>query len=62
MLTIKEVGQLLHVHRNTLRRWSEQGIIKAYRIGPRGYRRFRTEDVAQFLLETSESIPAGELK
>ena len=31
MLTIAEVS-LLHVHPNTLRRWSEEGIIRAYRI------------------------------
>jgi len=46
MLTIRQVSQLLHVHSNTLRRWTEQGIIKAYRIGPRGDRRFRAEDIA----------------
>jgi excisionase family DNA binding protein len=45
LLTVREVSQLLHLHSNTLRRWSDQGIIKAYRIGPRGDRRFRPEDV-----------------
>ena len=62
MLTIREVSQQLHVHTNTLRRWTEQGILKAYRIGPRGDRRFRAEDVAQLLLETGESIPVSGLK
>ena len=50
MLTIKEVSQLLQVHSNTLRRWSDQGVIKACRIGPRGDRRFRPEDVAVLVL------------
>ena len=50
MLTIREVSQILHVHSNTLRRWSDQGIIKAYRIGPRGDRRFKRADIA-FILE-----------
>ncbi len=57
MLTVSEVSQLLHVHSNTLRRWTEQGIIKAYRIGPRGDRRFRAEDVAVLLLEDNKGIP-----
>jgi excisionase family DNA binding protein len=57
MLTVREVSQLLHVHSNTLRRWTEQGIIKAYRIGPRGDRRFRAEDVAVLLLEDNKGIP-----
>ena len=45
LLTISETSQRLHVHRNTLRRWSDQGIVRVYRIGPRGDRRFRSEDV-----------------
>ena len=53
MLTVREVSRLLHVHSNTLRRWSDHGVIKAYRIGPRGDRRFRPEDIALILLEES---------
>ena len=56
MLTVREVSQLLHVHSNTLRRWSDQGVIKAYRIGPRGDRRFRAEDIAVLLLEENNGL------
>ena len=49
MLTIREVAKLLHVHPNTLRRWGNDGKIKAYRITARGDRRFKREDVARFL-------------
>ena len=56
MLTVREVSQLLHVHSNTLRRWTEQGIIRAYRIGPRGDRRFRAADIAVLLLEDNKGI------
>jgi excisionase family DNA binding protein len=52
MLTITELSQLLNVHINTIRRWSNQGIIKTYRIGPRGDRRFRQDDVTHFLSGT----------
>jgi len=51
MLTASEVAQLLNVHINTVRRWSNRGIIRAYRIGPRGDRRFRKEDITGFLCE-----------
>ena len=53
MLTISEVAELLNVHINTVRRWSNQGILKTYRIGSRGDRRFRQEDITSFLLEES---------
>lgn len=49
MLTTSEVAHLLNVHINTVRRWSNQGVLKAYRIGSRGDRRFRQEDVDSFL-------------
>ena len=51
MLTVREVARLLHVHPNTLRRWSNQGIIRAYRITARGDRRFKRDEIARFLAE-----------
>jgi len=49
LLTIKEAARLLHVHVNTLRRWSNQGALKPYRIGSRGDRRFKRTDIDEFL-------------
>lgn len=49
MMTVREVAELLHIHTNTVRRWSDRGIIKAYRITSRGDRRFRREDISHFL-------------
>ncbi len=54
MLTTSDVAHLLNVHINTVRRWSNQGILKAYRIGSRGDRRFQQEDIASFLLQDSK--------
>ena len=55
MLTVREVAELLHIHTNTVRRWSDQGVLRAYRIAHRGDRRFRREDVARFLAELNYS-------
>jgi excisionase family DNA binding protein len=55
MLTVREVARLLHVHPGTLRRWSNNGRIMAYRISSRGDRRFKREDVARFLAELNSS-------
>lgn len=49
MLTVKEVAEYLHVHINTVRKWSDDGIIKSYRVGPRGDRRFNSKDVEYFI-------------
>lgn len=49
MLTTSDVARLLNIHINTVRRWSNQGILKTYRIGSRGDRRFRQEDITSFL-------------
>ena len=56
MLTVRETSHLLHIHPNTLRRWSQYGIIRAYRIGPRGDRRFKPEDVAALFEERGGSL------
>ena len=60
MLTVKEVAQLLHIHPNTLRRWSNKGRIRAYRITPRGDRRFRREEIVRFLAELNAQEATGE--
>jgi len=51
MLRTGEACRILCVHCNTLRRWNERGMINAYRVGPRGDRRFRLEDINALLME-----------
>ena len=51
MLTTGEVARIFNVHSSTIRRWNDQGIIKSYRIGMRGDRRFRREDAAVLYLD-----------
>ncbi|MBM4446916.1 MAG: helix-turn-helix domain-containing protein [Chloroflexi bacterium] len=51
MLTGRQLARLLNVHINTVRRWDDRGVLKAYRIGPRGDRRFSREDIALFIAE-----------
>ncbi len=62
MLTISEVAHLLNVHINTVRRWSNQGTLKSYRIGSRGDRRFRQEDIDSFLIQGRKIEEPGKRK
>ena len=51
MLAVREVARLLNIHSNTVRRWSDRGILRAYHITPGGDRRFRLADIARYLAE-----------
>lgn len=48
-LTISQASELLQVHANTLRNWDKQGVLKANRIGVRGVRRYKREELIKFM-------------
>ena len=49
MLTVSQVARLLGAHTNSVRRWADMGLLPSYRIGLRGDRRFKYEEVSGFL-------------
>jgi len=55
LLTSSDVAHLLNIHVNTVRRWDKQGMIKGYRIGPRGDRRFKREEISRFLKQVNRN-------
>jgi len=63
MLTTTEVAHLLHVHPNTVRHWANKEFLHAYRLGTRGDRRFKREEVDDFLrgngAQSREVVEAG---
>ena len=46
---VGEASQILSVHPNTLRKWSDSGLIPSYRIGQRRDRRFAVSDLLAFM-------------
>ena len=54
-LTTRDVARRLNVHVNTVRRWSKQGILEAYPVGPRGDRRFKREDIDRLFAKRPSS-------
>jgi excisionase family DNA binding protein len=56
LLKVGEVAALLAIHPNTVRRWAAQGLIKTWRVGPRGDHRFDPSDVQALL--SSDVRPA----
>jgi len=59
MMTVQQVADLLQVSICSIRRWSDKGILKFYRVGNRGDRRFWREDVFHFLVDSSPHLRAG---
>ena len=53
MLTVRQVADFLQVSTCSVRRWSDRGTLKFYRVGSRGDRRYQREDVLRFLEESS---------
>jgi excisionase family DNA binding protein len=49
LLTATEVADLLLLHVNTVKRLGDRGEIPFYRVCKRGDRRFRYDDVLDFL-------------
>lgn len=52
LLSIKQAAKILNVSTQTLRRWDNQGVLKAVRIGNRkgvGDRRYHKEDIKKFI-------------
>ena len=49
MLSMAEVASILHAHPSSVRRWVRQGILKCYRFGNRGDRKFSVEQVSEFI-------------
>ncbi|MGB2583366.1 MAG: hypothetical protein WBC89_04330 [Dehalococcoidia bacterium] len=41
-----------------MRRWSDKGALKFYRVGSSGDRRYRCEDILRFLEDSSPHLGA----
>ncbi|HEY8237800.1 MAG TPA: GAF domain-containing protein [Candidatus Limnocylindrales bacterium] len=48
-LSVTRAAEVLGVHANTVRAWSDAGRLRYYRINPRGDRRYRNGDLQRFL-------------
>lgn len=56
LLNIKEAADVLNVSEMTLRRWTNAGSLHCYRIGGKRERRFRIQDLEDYLEKGSARI------
>ncbi len=63
-LTITEAAEFLQVSETSLRRWTNNGSLRCFRVGGRNERRFLKEDLLIFMqkidLQFDEQIPESE--
>src|SRR5215210_441228 len=50
-LTVREAARRLGVHENTVRNWSDRGLLEPVKLGESRYRRFRASDVDRLARE-----------
>jgi diguanylate cyclase (GGDEF)-like protein/excisionase family DNA binding protein len=55
-LTVTRAAEVLGVHANTVRAWSDAGRLRYYRINPRGDRRYRMGDLQRFLAASDATV------
>ena len=60
LLSVAQAAALLGVHPNTIRTWTDAGRLTAYRINPRGDRRFRRGDVVRLLVEDGVAVDTAD--
>jgi excisionase family DNA binding protein len=59
LLNTAEAAHFLRVSQASIRRWSDAGLLQGHRVGRRGERRFRQEDLVAFLNRGVAAAPAA---
>ena len=55
LFTTKDVATMLRVDKSTVKRWTDEGKLKCFRT-PGGHRKFRAEDLSQFMAEYNYAV------
>jgi excisionase family DNA binding protein len=61
LLTAREAAELLHTHISTIGRWSRSGLLKSYRVGSRGHRRYKLGDIYACLEQNTRDVGIKEI-
>ena len=49
LLRISDAAEMLGVNPETLRRWDNSGVLKAVKLGTRGDRRYKRDDLEKII-------------
>jgi len=59
LLNVKEAAEFLNVSEMTVRRWTNEGSLRCYRVGGRRERRFTVQDLQDYLAGGTRSDEPG---
>ena len=59
LLNIKEAADFLNVSEMSLRRWTNAGKLKCYRLGGKNERRFTRQELENLLQSDEKNVPLG---
>jgi len=59
LVGIREVAELFGVDISTVRRWERAGYLRSVRIGERGHRRFRAQEIQRLVDSLGEGEPVS---
>lgn len=59
LLTVRETARLLSVHANTVRSWTDAGLLSCLRINSRGDRRYQRHELERFLANAAAADRPG---
>ncbi|MGA7161157.1 MAG: helix-turn-helix domain-containing protein [Bacteroidota bacterium] len=59
LFTTKDVASMLQVDKSTIKRWTDEGKLKCFRT-PGGHRKFRAEDLYQFMADYNYNVSAAD--
>lgn len=59
VLTTREAARFLHVSEASIRRWTNQGLLPASRVGRRRARRFNEQDLLRFMGAATDAPPVA---
>lgn len=62
LLTVRQAARLLGVHANTVRSWTDAGVLTCLRINSRGDRRYRRNEIEAFIEHAGDQRPGERVR
>ena len=62
LLTISQVAEIFSIHQDTLRNWEKDGILVPLRVGKRGDRKYRPQDIETIVDKMGSKLTLPQLE